>query len=1849
MGLKALGVFSAVLALTVTQSGHWFGYQLILFGLRALAWALGVALGLGWATHVYEQLDWMKSKELEQESRPERQNSKNLTIFNNNSSDGLSPAGITGTLTRNANFRSARLTTLEDDQTYSSLMQAAGYLVSGALRGQCMRRDENGENQAQPRYLMDKGNTALETLDELFGQAIPTKVQLALSKWIELILRDFVVSWYAGVDSGVEYKPPSRASNNSQQEDVENLNANDNFDESSEDQQEMRENLALNDINDDGTITTEHVSSNMQHPPPTPKQFSIRSGFARKMIYSTAQQRSIPVLDSIYQCVAHVVGNLATRVEHVNVFEVVLLKWTRILAQTFATYRQFRKNALRTIELKQRKQTNNDNALTSSQSASSRSLGTANNNNNNLDQSDEFQTVSEMAVTREFLLAGKLHRAITFGADLPSLLFADASGQECGVGEGVGDISEWTADQVLEYRLFSTPFLKECQLDYNRVLGHRMVRALLTRADFGSPAVAAIVTEIMASCVLTPVMEMFGPDYINGWILMGLEPAKKEDIESTSNAKKEKKTVEASSASKLVAKNPKITDTNSSSALDAPKPSSGRLPSVVEENNPHPSSEGFEVELDESSHHQLDLLDELSWAIEDLGRFVNFDQIRRNISPNSPNNSTGRAAANVQWDDPACRMAVVRVVLIVEAALLDGRCVYQRRSSFAKNDETESSIAEEPLLGEKSFAPGGSDRDDQSFALDEEDETEALPLENEASPPPSASTFSHLLMEMTGDVDAFEERVAAENSMAALIDESADLFSSSNQHFQPYTLTATEQSTVRTLIAAWLHTGQISRMVTVMVQAHATLLAPHYQRNAFLRSPDQATAFVRLLQVLDQVDLLVDTMEVLSTPQLTASSSSKRRLLKAKASSSMPQSTTTVSQPQTNGTAVDGSASSAVGGSDQQQQTTSAVPLLLLSSAIPRHFDFHRNEAFAASLRSERERRMQSWYSQFEETSSTDDGNDESLIVCRQTTENEIKIHMELHQMAKIFYNGTNQISIRDATRRRNASTDIPISPTSDDQQVSQEAEVEEELLSLLTVETACPRRRIEVPDDDSSFLLRAQPRPLQAVGVHRDQRNHDQSFRCFAATYEEPALKSGSDHFAGGRYVRRCMVRYYPIDRTASIFLQNDVRKLDQRIRLRQWAAVPDTIVLGSSSNNKSGQTTPFLSVEFLRDRHICHRWIPKGTNRTHSMLAGNVMEPTDFTAQPRTGKAMDFVYRMSLFEKPMIELSGKKFTVHDSSALGTHRADASSMEVTDAALSTALLMLGVTHNSSTEGEEVSQEGPLKVQMGQDGYPIIWMKFSKQNDTQVEVKPYRVSFVRAALLLTAARQEAQLQSLISCVKAGSAKNATRKLTDARLRPTMRLLYHASHPSREKQSLLLRDLKLGINHIDREQLRRNGLLNPRYPTSLKDISVVVEDALQAEEVRDAILFGMTGTVYKIKCTAIVELISEYEDHIDEACYGSNARKFREEWVVYRSFKEFQTLHKHLKNIVSSSESSGNAVTRLSASLQATTSLVKKNRGALVPSLSQVSKIGTLGLTKKALQKRKEHLEGYLSQMLSPNNLLSRCPELLLFVGAFYPLPPAVTLHVCVSGLPDPLGRTKMVRTIIEEEPASNENPADQDAQALVAQDGAYREDEEDGAEQDDSQIRNPRKNALYMLPAIRHKIDKVTLSQVRNRLFELLRNLFDFENASFMRNRMLAALKTASFAVTSSSEFRRMLYNLHIKYLSTFAIADWIDYVRNIIWPDGIFFTSSPPMTPEQLIEQMEKCKTALHTNFPDALRTILGQDLTHDGLDILHEMLQNRVVVRSMAYMLFDILWLEVFPEIGDVIQGGAALEVEQ
>ena len=119
------------------------------------------------------------------------------------------------------------------------------------------------------------------------------------------------------------------------------------------------------------------------------------------------------------------------------------------------------------------------------------------------------------------------------------------------------------------------------------------------------------------------------------------------------------------------------------------------------------------------------------------------------------------------------------------------------------------------------------------------------------------------------------------------------------------------------------------------------------------------------------------------------------------------------------------------------------------------------------------------------------------------------------------------------------------------------------------------------------------------------------------------------------------------------------------------------------------------------------------------------------------------------------MVELSGKKFTVLDSSTMGEHRADASAMELSDASLSAALLTAGRDWESlllgsiECKGDEVAAEiPPPGIEMGLDGYPIVWVKFYQKQGEKftTDIKPYRASYVRAALWLASTRVEAQRQ-----------------------------------------------------------------------------------------------------------------------------------------------------------------------------------------------------------------------------------------------------------------------------------------------------------------------------------------------------------------------------------------------------------------------------------------------------------------------------------------------------------------------
>lgn len=510
-------------------------------------------------------------------------------------------------------------------------------------------------------------------------------------------------------------------------------------------------------------------------------------------------------------------------------------------------------------------------------------------------------------------------------------------------------------------------------------------------------------------------------------------------------------------------------------------------------------------------------------------------------------------------------------------------------------------------------------------------------------------------------------------------------------------------------------------------------------------------------------------------------------------------------------------------------------------------------------------------------------------------------------------------------------------------------------------------------------------------------------------------------------------------------------------------------------------------------------------------------------------------------------------------------------------------------------------------------------------------------------------------------------KNISKSKSDEILRPSLTLLDYATSKKRENQAILIRDLKIGVNHIDREQLRRSGMLDPRYPTRLKDLKVEVNGVVEVKTQQPLdLLGGPSSVLFRLKCIAISEFVGlQKEDNADD-CHLDYGDLLKEEWTVLRSFKDFTILHKFLKSQVNAAESSAGTAAKLTglatnALTLGSLSQTSTKRKALIPSLNKAVQAGALGVTKKCIERRKEILNEYLGHLFSHGNLLRRCPELLRFVGAYDPLPEDVKIGSYLNpDFTDRLGRFQMSKLSLGQNTISKMKPeltiqtglpciqsqvSDASGSAVYGDESKLHMENNQAKTRFKSTTQHDLERAATVA-SIKSHVDRVKLSQVRGSIFELIRHTFDLDGANFFRSQLISALKTMSIAVTSANVFRRTLIELHLQYLSSRSIASYVRYVRNLIWPEGVIFASAPSLTKQESVELSKESRKTLRNLFPDQLSTILGNEITEKGIDLLHEMLNNRLVLKSMFYMMADTLLLEVFPEMSDILTCSQVLE---
>ncbi|KAL7554194.1 hypothetical protein ACHAWF_018625 [Thalassiosira exigua] len=1172
------------------STGVWTGLASLIvslwhLSLRIVGTSLGIGLGLGLAGHVCDTLS--DARDGTASGADDDDVAATGGARGRRGAGGTSPGGGPPAAAPPLLANALKSAGMEDVNSYRSLMRSAGYSVDGsALRATVVRgskaSDASAANDARRGlrspyggvYKFDKGTTARSKMKCMWPNLAPV-VNESLAKLTEFVLRDYVACWYSKVDEGVAYEDPEEARAKAEEAKEKGPRLRGEFQRGGSTISAGSHARSVDVERPAGgsgasSAAASRSSSLPIHPAPHPSS-RRKSQQQRTMVLTTAGTQASPFVDSLYSCFSYLLGMLATRAsENVNVLELLLLHFPHVLAQNLRIYRQMRAGAMekqrrraageREKWRKRRGGEGGDGATASSGSESRSERGTSptaasGTASPRVERSGSFPATlggavggaggggfgaggeeeggggvpEEIAVVREYLLAGRFHRALTFGLDVPSLLFADPRGKDCPPGPsygGNGDVDRLNGrsdeDAVLEDRLLSE----------ESTLIAEMSRLVVPKIEMDSAVVRTMMVEILASCVLLPVMGCFCPDTVNGWIVTGLGLLEGTEGGGAEGNASESVDAGAVGASSDLERNPSMTNDpngNNSRIVSSPSVVSEEddlLEGLVDDDIDDMAYEGsvssemeeslFGIEDETARNGKAEqIITLLSMSIMELSNFVDFEECRyaREHSQDCV----------IDWDAKSCRDSVRHLVLVIEAALLLGVRSNPKRQRHPDDRafsefEIEATLEEDPHEGVDEF----------EVDLDEglvESKVKSSVYHQHAS-------LSAALMELTGDMDSFERLV---NDSEHIMGEDESLEDENEVEIvvpQP-----NELSTLRTLIAAWLHTGQAFKVMSIIVRAKHTILRRFYHRNAFLRRDNYAGDFTRLLRQLDGVDILVDTMAVLASQCLLLDNgfdALMKNLQKQPKAHAQKQEDIFPEmggrrRPQPNSDVTSISVVGSVRANLSQNRdriarfaqsaaeidlnpfkdrraasmkrpsgANLAYNLHQNTDSAPAYLAFSKNEVFASSLRAERERRDLSWAREIKDRKNLD-------FVCRTNgmKDKDIMMHRELHHLARFFYSNTNEMRIEPCS-------------------AGEEKSPSDSSAANVTIKAVGTRRKIEVPDEDSSFLLRAQQRPLKPVAIQRDHRNPSVACKVYAAFFEEPAIHPKTKRFYGGRYLRQ-------------------------------------------------------------------------------------------------------------------------------------------------------------------------------------------------------------------------------------------------------------------------------------------------------------------------------------------------------------------------------------------------------------------------------------------------------------------------------------------------------------------------------------------------------------------------------------------------------------------------------------------------------------------------------------------------------------------------------------------------------
>ncbi|XP_071951023.1 sorting nexin-25-like isoform X2 [Antedon mediterranea] len=146
-------------------------------------------------------------------------------------------------------------------------------------------------------------------------------------------------------------------------------------------------------------------------------------------------------------------------------------------------------------------------------------------------------------------------------------------------------------------------------------------------------------------------------------------------------------------------------------------------------------------------------------------------------------------------------------------------------------------------------------------------------------------------------------------------------------------------------------------------------------------------------------------------------------------------------------------------------------------------------------------------------------------------------------------------------------------------------------------------------------------------------------------------------------------------------------------------------------------------------------------------------------------------------------------------------------------------------------------------------------------------------------------------------------------------------------------------------------------------------------------------------------------------------------------------------------------------------------------------------------------------------------------------------------------------------------------------------------------------------------------------------MYSLIEEIFELKGMFKWLRRTLIVFVQATFGGTINKEIRTTVDWLFSEPMVIY----YVHYFRNAMWPDGKFVQMPDPKTEAEEQQTKLDAKERFLKNIPDILQNTVGGQNSRVGFAKIFDAFQEEVTNKHLFYVLFEMVLLELCPELKD------------